>query len=57
MRTSLTFITSFHGNKNARLRRDGLDEWISLRMAAKDKWQEYLTSRDYAAGITRMVII
>jgi len=50
-------ITSFGGIKKARLRRDGLDEWISLRMAAKDKWQEYLTRRDYAVGINLKVII
>ncbi|MES0447136.1 MAG: hypothetical protein ABUJ92_11375, partial [Desulfobacterales bacterium] len=30
--TLIMNITSFHGIKKARLRRDGLDEWIAVRM-------------------------
>jgi hypothetical protein len=28
----LVMLTSFHGIKKARLRRDGLDEWITVRL-------------------------
>jgi len=35
-------ITSFRGIKKARLRRDGLDEWVAVRMATGCRWHECL---------------